>query len=424
MILIPWNWSTLDTYFPQGTMSVHWKSNCPTLSKSGRPWGWDSTVSKDIVTSEQLQKLVDDLILEAEHREDGFLEINRQYSKVLQVWPYRIVIVYPPLSDALELTVAKPVRRLTMDDYNLDENIITRLRHESAWVLISGSPGEGKTTFAQALVDLYVADQKVIKTIESPRDLMVDKTVVQYSFNYAPHEEVRDILLLSRPDIAIYDEVRNKEDFLLFKDLRLTGIGLVGIIHATKPIDSIQRLIGTIEMGMIPEVIDTIVFIKWGTIKEILTLKHVVKMPSGMMSEDLARPVIEVSSFLDWQLKYEIYSYGEQVVVMPLDMLDKTKKSDSIVSKLASAELTRKIMSITGVAARIEINWLTSIKLYVADEDKWSIIGRGGENIQKLEKELWLSISVATSDDVDTLTPPPARSRPQWWWGNRSKRRR
>jgi ATPase len=421
MLLIPGNWSLLDSYFPQGTMSVHWKANCPTLSKAGRPWGRDSVVSTTIVSKEELELLVSDLLLEATHREDGFLEIDRQYSKVLQVWPYRIVIVYPPLSDALELTVVKPVRKLSMEDYWFDENIVNRLRYESAWVLIAWSPGEGKTTFAQALVDLYVQDHKVIKTIESPRDLNVDKTVVQYSFNYAPHHEVRDILLLSRPDIAIYDEVRNKEDFLLFKDLRLTGIWLVGIIHATKPIDSIQRLIGTIEMGMIPEVIDTIVFIKGGTITEILTLKHVVKMPSGMLSEDLARPVIEVSSFLDGQLKYEIYTYGEQVVVMPLDMLDKTKKSDSIVSKLATAELTRKIMSITGVAARIEINWLTSIKLYVDEDDKWAIIGRGWENIQKLEKELWLSISVATADD---LPPAPPSLKPIHKWGNRAKRRR
>jgi predicted PilT family ATPase len=94
------------------------------------------------------------------------------------------------------------------------------------------------------------------------------------------------------------------------------------------------------------------------------------------------------------------------------------------VSKLATAELTRKIMSITGVAARIEINWLTSIKLYVDEDDKWSIIGRGWENIQKLEKELWLSISVATADDLMPLTPPPARLKPIHKWGNRSKRRR
>jgi ATPase len=149
----------------------------------------------------------------------------------------------------------------------------------------------------------------------------VDKQVVQYSFSYAPHSEVRDILLLSRPDLAIYDEVRNQEDFVLFKDLRLTGIGLIGVIHATAPVDSIQRFIGTIEMGIIPQVIDTVVYIEKGEIKEILQLKQVVKMPSGMMSADLARPVIEVSSFLEDVLKYEIYTFGEQVVVMPLDQI-------------------------------------------------------------------------------------------------------
>jgi len=42
------------------------------------------------------------------------------------------VIVYPPLADALEMTVVKPVRKLSMDDYDFDEAIITRLRHESA----------------------------------------------------------------------------------------------------------------------------------------------------------------------------------------------------------------------------------------------------------------------------------------------------
>jgi ATPase len=71
----------------------------------------------------------------------------------------------------------------------------------------------------------------------------VPDEVTQYSFSYAPHSEIRDILLLSRPDYTIYDEVRNQEDFMLFKDLRLAGIGLVGVIHATNPIDSVQRFL-------------------------------------------------------------------------------------------------------------------------------------------------------------------------------------
>jgi len=37
-----------------------------------------------------------------------------------------------------------------------------------------------------------------------------------------------------------------------------------------------------------------------------------------MESEDLARPVIIVTSFLTKAVEYEIYTFGEQIVVMPL----------------------------------------------------------------------------------------------------------
>jgi ATPase len=66
--------------------------------------------------------------------------------------------------------------------------------------------------------------KKIVKTIEAPRDLVVSDAVVQYSFHYGTHDEVRDILLLSRPDFTVYDEIRNTSDFVLYKDLRLTGI--------------------------------------------------------------------------------------------------------------------------------------------------------------------------------------------------------
>jgi ATPase len=37
-----------------------------------------------------------------------------------------------------------------------------------------------------------------------------------------------------------------------------------------------------------------------------------------MQSADLSRPVVEVTSFLTGEKEYQIYSYGEQVIVMPL----------------------------------------------------------------------------------------------------------
>jgi ATPase len=76
--------------------------------------------------------------------------------------------------------------------------------------------------------------------------------------------------------------------------------------------------LGTIEMGIIPQVLDTVIFIDKGAISEILQLKLTVKVPAGMESDDLARPVIEISSFLTKEAVFEIYTFGEQIVVMPL----------------------------------------------------------------------------------------------------------
>jgi ATPase len=52
-------------------------------------------------------------------------------SKVIQLATYRIVIVYPPLSDGLEITVVKPIKKLSLEDYNLDENIIDLFKNKA-----------------------------------------------------------------------------------------------------------------------------------------------------------------------------------------------------------------------------------------------------------------------------------------------------
>ena len=77
--------------------------------------------------------------------------------------------------------------------------------------------------------------------------MQLPPSVTQYSLTKASHNELRDILLLTRPDYTIYDEVRNLEDFSLFADLRLAGVGMAGVVHASNPIDSIQRFIGKLK---------------------------------------------------------------------------------------------------------------------------------------------------------------------------------
>lgn len=397
----------MDKYFDEQTMSLHLKANRPILRKKGFPGNWQPVVDpNEIMTKEAFNELIDQLFKEVETREDAFLEINRELSKVLQIWPYRIVIVYPALSDGLELTAVKPVKKMRIEEYNLQPELFELLRNKSKGILVSGAPGSGKSTFTSALIELYHKDQHIIKTIESPRDLMLDDDIVQYSFTYGSHDEVRDILLLSRPDYTIYDEVRNKPDFELYKDLRLTGIGLVGVIHATKPVDSIQRFIGSIEMGIIPQVVDTVIFIDKGQVSEVLTLELTAKVPDGMLSEELARPVIVVSSFLQKKPLYEIYTFGEQVVVMPIATDEngnpKIPTKTQVVSQYAREGIQRKLQQLLPCDFHIAIKG-SELELYIPEYYKWKIIGKGWTAITNLEKDIGLRIHVRTFNELPLL---------------------
>lgn len=396
--------SILDQYFDDTTMSLHIKENNKIVRKKGEPGNWKPYVDTVVMTKEMFKDLVAKIYEEVEARDDGFLEIDRKLSKVLQLWPYRIVLVYPPLSDGSEMTIVKPIKKLDIEDYKLDAETFDLLKNKSKGILVSWAPGSGKTTFAQALIEVYHKDNAIIKTIESPRDLMLSDDIVQYSFTYGTHDEVRDILLLSRPDYTVYDEVRNTSDFELYKDLRLTGIWLVGVIHATRPVDSIQRFLWTIEMGIIPQVIDTVIYIDKGKIGEVYQLALTVKVPEWMESDDLARPVIIVTSFLSKQVEYEIYTFGEQTIVMPLagEWAKVQSKGKNMVSEYAKQTINQKLQKLLPCDFLLRVKW-ASLDLYIPEYYKWRIIGKAGATINDLEKTVGLSINVKSFADLPIL---------------------
>jgi ATPase len=172
----------------------------------------------------------------------------------------------------------------------------------------------------------------VVKTIESPRDMKLPNIVSQYSKYYASSRDLHDILLLSRPDYTVFDEMRDDEDFAIYVDLRLAGIGMVGVVHATSPIDAIQRFIRRVDIGMIPSIIDTVIFIDRGRVAKVYELFLTVKLPTGLREADLARPVVEVRDFLSNELEYEIYVFGEQTVVVPVKRVRKELVMDRVTS--------------------------------------------------------------------------------------------
>jgi ATPase len=130
----------LDKYFDEHTMSLHLKENSRILQKKGAPGNRQPVLSDNIMTKQELNKLIDDLFAETTARDDAVLEIDRKLSKVLQIGPYRIVIVYPPLSDGLEMTVVKPTMKLKMEDYKLSPETFDLLKNKSKGILVSGAP--------------------------------------------------------------------------------------------------------------------------------------------------------------------------------------------------------------------------------------------------------------------------------------------
>ena len=305
----------------------------------------------------------------------------------------RIVITQPPISNKIEITAVRPIKKLSLSDYDINDNLIKRISSEAEGILIAGPPGSGKSTFASSIAEHYVLNNKLVKTLESPRDLQVPESVVQYGSFKNGYERVSDLLLLVRPDFTIFDEVRKIKDFELFADLRLTGIGMIGVIHASKALDAIQRFIGKIELGMIPHIIDTVIFIQEGKIGKIYELNLTVKVPAGMTEQDLARPVVEIKDFFSKETEYEIYSYGEENVIIPLENINKKLENSNKINKLAESKIKEVIKRFDPHA---EINIISNdrVRILVNKEVIPKIIGRGGRTISEIEKILGIKIDV------------------------------
>ncbi|MHA1154494.1 MAG: PINc/VapC family ATPase [Candidatus Heimdallarchaeota archaeon] len=390
-------------YFDDETMSVHLRENVHPRAKKGRPGDWQLVkIADTISTHEEINEVISDTVSIARTTPNCFIEMDEPGVQVIQLDAMRIVIARPPFSDALEITAVKPIVKLSLEDYHLTEKLLLRLREGAEGVLIAGSPGAGKSTFAQAVADFFASQNKTVKTVEKPRDLQVGPEVSQYTALGGDFRKTADIMLLIRPDFVIFDELRKTDDFKAFGDMRLAGIGLVGVIHSTTAIEAIQRFIGRIDLGLIPSILDTVIYVKDGKIADVIELRMTVKVPSGMQERDLARPVIEVSDFETGRLRYDIFVFGEQVSVIPVDKVGSANLPPLKKSEQKNIEKTiRKAINVDRlIIKKIGRN---SIRIEVYAEDIPRVIGRKGKTINELEKKIGMRIDVKpiTSDNED-----------------------
>ncbi|MEO2240826.1 MAG: ATPase, T2SS/T4P/T4SS family, partial [Euryarchaeota archaeon] len=232
----------IERMMPENAMSLHLKENVPPKAKVGRPGDWKLVeLRPEPCTREELERWAQEIIEKAHADEDSFVEIDRGGATVVQLRDLRVSIARPPFSEGWEITAVRPVVKVTLDDYDLSDKLKRRLKERAEGILVAGPPGSGKSTFCAALAEFYAEQGKIVKTMESPRDLQVSDEITQYAPLEGDMEKTADILLLVRPDYTIYDEVRKTRDFEVFADMRLAGVGMIGVVHATRPIDAIQR---------------------------------------------------------------------------------------------------------------------------------------------------------------------------------------
>ncbi len=385
-------------FFDEQTMSVHLRAKACPKAKRGAPGRMKVVPLRDEpMTEKELERIAREIVEVAKGHPEGFIEMDEGGSTVVQLKNLRIAIARPPFSDALEITVVRPVVRKKLDEYRYADLLKERLRERSRGVLVSGAPGAGKSTFVQGIAEYLQEAGWILKTMEKPRDLELSEEITQYTALNGEMKKTADVLLLVRPDYTIFDEMRVDEDFEVFADMRLAGVGMIGVVHATRGIDAVQRLIGRVDLGMIPQVVDTVVFIEAGDVKEIYEVEFTVKVPSGMGDTDLARPVIEIREFESKALVYEIYSFGEQVVVMPV----KEIVSEKPVWRLAAQALEHELRRVIRGPFTVEIRSDTQATLYVDEDQIPMILGRGGSRIRELEAELGIGLDVRSYDEME-----------------------
>ncbi|MEM7824331.1 MAG: PINc/VapC family ATPase [Candidatus Aenigmatarchaeota archaeon] len=378
----------LESFLTPDTMSLHLKEGTVPYAKRGRPGAVQLVaLSDNKLTADDLEAISKEILDAAKYEEEAFIEYGEHGASVIQLKNLRIAITRPPFSDGLEITVVRPTVRLTLDDYKLSEKLKERLK-KAEGILLAGPPGSGKSTFAASMAEFYLKHGSIVKTMECPRDLQVPDEVTQYAPLDGSFAKTADMLLLVRPDFVIFDEIRKTKDFEIFADMRLAGIGLVGVVHATAPVDAIQRFIGRVELGVIPHIVDTVIFIKYGAIEKVLNLALTVRVPSGMTEADLARPVVEVRDFETGKLEYEIYTYGEQTVVVPV-----TAERKPAVQRLAADRVLQEIRRYDP-QAEVEMLSEERVIVRVRNDVVPKLIGKEGKTIKAIEQKLGINIEI------------------------------
>jgi ATPase len=410
----------IDNFFDENTVAVYLKERVAPYAKKGRLKEMRLVPIRDApMTEYELRKLAQEILERAKRDPDGFIEVEKKGVTVVQIGSLRIAITRRPFSDGMEISVIRPIADVSLDDYSKAEEIKRSIISERCGTLIVGPPGSGKSTLAQSIA-IFLADRNfVVKTMETPRDLQVPDNITQYSALEGSMVQTAELLLLVRPDFVIFDELRKPEDFSIYADLHLSGIGMVGVLHAQKVQDALLRLLLRIDFCLLPQVVPSIIYVSEGQIERVYSVTLTIDRPHTLTAWGMdlpPSPLVTVCDVENGLPVFEIFrSNGETIVVPVVQPVSFDPQPASVESsmtvpeapapsqwKVIEKEIQKEIGRFTEGYVDVRMISDTKATVYIEDRDIPAAIGKGGKNISAIVNKVGVGIDIRSRSELDT----------------------